>query len=369
MTLRSSIFRKLLLSGFLLITVTLLIMDFYLTRYTARQQVDQVEHVLTAQARILAEDIPADSSVLHQWTESAARRAQARITIIRRDGVVLADSQHDPETMENHLHRPEIQQAIHGRIGSSIRHSATLNRDLCYLAYPLAGGGREGSVLRIAVPLEQLDSAIAAVRRRVVGASLAAAALALIVAYYFSRRFTSRIRALQTFAEELPDGRFKALPPQGNDEIGALAGSLNRMAAQIGDLVDRLSLESARMQAILASMVEGVLAVDRERRVTFCNKSFARAMGTRIPVKEDMALPELVKEPELLQMIDRVLASGESVKARLQLPPGGGRAFEVQTAPLLTPSRRGAIAILHDISDLERLERVRKDFVANVSGK
>jgi two-component system phosphate regulon sensor histidine kinase PhoR len=369
MNLGNSIFRKLLLSAILLIFASLLIMDFYLTRYTADRQREAVQQRLAAQARVLAGEIPGSGGgSLEAWAKAAGARAQARITIIDPGGRVLADSERDPESMENHLNRPEIREALAGRIGTAIRHSATLNRDLCYVAYPLTSAGRTDLVLRLAVPLEELDTAIAEVRRRIFVVSLLAAVAALVIAYYFSRHFSRRIRRLQEFAESLPEGRFsRAMLKEGDDELGALAESLHRMSMQIGDLVDRLSLESARLEAILASMVEGVLAVDQDLRVMFCNNSFARAVGAQAPFAEQQLLREVVSDPALFEMIAEVLQSGEPQKKRLQLSAGEGRAFEAQVTRLLTPSRRGAIAILHDITDIERLERVRKDFVANVS--
>jgi two-component system phosphate regulon sensor histidine kinase PhoR len=114
-------------------------------------------------------------------------------------------------------------------------------------------------------------------------------------------------------------------------------------------------------------MVEGVLAVDNELRVTFCNESFARALGAELPVPEGLPVLALVRDPSFLDLLSRVIVTHESIKQRMQLAAADGRAFEVQAAPLALRSRRGAIAILHDITDLERLERIRKDFVANVS--
>ncbi len=369
MTLSSPIFRKLLASAFLLITVTLLVLDLYLTRYTARQQVEDVQQRLEAEARILSGELRSvKPGQLERWSQDAGARAQARATVINPQGVVLADSQHDPETMENHANRPEIQQAIQRQVGASIRHSATLNRDLCYLALRIDYGGRPGFVLRLAVPVTDVDAAIAAVRWRTLGASLVAALVALGIAYFFSRTFTQRINRLQAFAESLVEARFSGIyAPVEDDELGALGRSLNRMSAQLRELVDRLSLESARREAILASMVEGVLAVDADLRVTFCNDSFARVVGARTPVPELVPLLDLVRDPGLIDMLTQVLASGQSVKQRLQLPAAEARVFEAQATPLAAPTRRGAIAILHDITDLERLERVRKDFVANVS--
>jgi two-component system phosphate regulon sensor histidine kinase PhoR len=149
--------------------------------------------------------------------------------------------------------------------------------------------------------------------------------------------------------------------------LGALERSLVSAAAQLQDLVNRLSIEAEQRKAILASMVEGVLAVDSNLRITFANASFARAVGVASPIPAKLPLVDLIRDPELREILARVMAGGESVKRRLQLPAAADRIFEVQAAPLTSGAARGAIAILHDITDLERLERIRKDFVANVS--
>jgi len=152
-----------------------------------------------------------------------------------------------------------------------------------------------------------------------------------------------------------------------DDEMGRLARSLQRTAPRIRELVESLKLEGARREAILSSMVEGVLAVDRDLRVTFCNHSFARTVGARIPVNQGMPLLELMRDPGLLEIMTKVLVTGQRVERRLKLPAAQEHTFEVLAGPLAGPSTRGALAILHDVTELERLERVRKDFVANVS--
>jgi two-component system phosphate regulon sensor histidine kinase PhoR len=366
--LRSPIFRKLFLSATLLIAATLTVLDFYLARYMARHQVENVEQRLEAQARLVAAEVatvPRDQ--LASWARGTGPRAQARVTVMDARGVVLADSDHDSETMENHAGRPEVREALRAGRGTSIRHSHTLDHDLCYLAIPIVYQA-ERAVLRLAVPIENVDEAVSAIRLRLLAASLGAALLALAIAYAFSRSFTLRINRLRTFAESLVEsGGTGGLASDADDELGTLARSLDRAAAQHRALVERLSLESARRDAILASMVEGVLAVDNELRVIFCNQSFADAAGVKGPVTERLPLLELVRDPDLLDTLTQVLVTGQAAKRRLELSTAAGRAFEVQVAPLAAPSHRGAIAILHDVSDLERLERVRKDFVANVS--
>jgi two-component system phosphate regulon sensor histidine kinase PhoR len=368
MTFGSPIFRKLLASAFILIALTLVILDFFVTRYTAGREVQSAEQRLEAEARILATevaDVPRPH--LEDWAHQAAQRSGARVTMVDPQGVALADSHHDPETMENHATRPEIMAAYRNGVGSSTRHSATVNQDLCYLALRVAYQGQSGCVLRLAVPLVDVQTSIAAVRWRILWASLYAAAVALVLGYFFSQSFTQRIARLRAFAEGLVGAHFSQAPlPPADDELGALGRSLSTTAGQLRDLVDQLSVESAQREAILASMVEGVLAVDGSLRITFANASFARTVGVAHPIPARTLVVELVRAPELRDLLTRVLSAGESVKQRMQLP-AAERVFEVQAAPLTSGAARGAIAILHDITDLERLERIRRDFVANVS--
>jgi two-component system phosphate regulon sensor histidine kinase PhoR len=201
------------------------------------------------------------------------------------------------------------------------------------------------------------------------------AAISLGLAFALSPPVDRRIARMREFAEglleagdELPGasmlGRF------GVDELEALDRSLLRMAGQTRVLVERAKVESARREAILASMAEGVLAVDERLRVTFCNQALARLAGTRMP-SSGMPLMELVRDTALQETLSEVIRTGNLTKRHIQIPAANGRSFELQAAPLISGNKPGdkpgAIAILHDITDLERLENVRKDFVANVS--
>jgi two-component system phosphate regulon sensor histidine kinase PhoR len=193
-------------------------------------------------------------------------------------------------------------------------------------------------------------------------------ALAQAIAWFFSLLLAKRIRSLNQFTERLLDTPLSGDEvPEAADELGYLNQSLHRMSTRIRDLVGTLSLESARRESILASMVEGVLAVDNRLQIIFCNDSLARVLGAKPPVEEGTPVLDLVRDPALVNLLTQVIASGESVKHKIQLSSGEGKSFEAQAAPLAMPQRRGAIVILHDISDIERLERIRKDFVANVS--
>lgn len=227
--------------------------------------------------------------------------------------------------------------------------------------------------LLIALTLLALDWAYGGLRLqplyRAVLDVAAAAALAQIIAYVFSLLLAKRIRNLQALTDRLLDARLPETEvPNADDELGLLNQSLRRMASRIHELLDRLSLESSRREAILASMSEGVLAADNRLQVIFCNDSLARALGVTRPVAAGTPVLDLVRDPLLINLLTQVIATGQPMKHKLELTGGEGKFFEAQAAPLaITPQSRGAIIILHDITDIERLERVRKDFVANVS--
>jgi two-component system phosphate regulon sensor histidine kinase PhoR len=191
---------------------------------------------------------------------------------------------------------------------------------------------------------------------------------AIVMTWIFSRAIEWRIQRLKLFAEHVLDASNVDEPlPEEGEETVLLNQSLRRMASRIRELVERLSLESMRRDVILKSMAEGVLAVDHQMRVLFCNQALSDALDLKHPVEENTPLVGLVRDPKFLSLISGVLGSGEAVQSKLQFTTEDACMFEAYAAPLAVPPHRGALVILHDITGLERLERIRRDFVANVS--
>jgi two-component system phosphate regulon sensor histidine kinase PhoR len=221
------------------------------------------------------------------------------------------------------------------------------------------------AVALVAITLFVIDRTLIGteVRGRVFAIALCSSLLALLVAFFISRSLARRVSKLKQVAEGILDRPHE----DSSDDLGSLERSIEGVAKELRRLLDRLRFENARREAILSSMAEGVLAVDPDLRVTFCNTAFLRAIGFRGAAFEGLSLLELVRDTGLHQLLREVLATGEPQKLRFKLSAAYGRTFEVQATSLAMPSGRGAIAILHDITDLERLEQVRKDFVANVS--
>jgi len=191
---------------------------------------------------------------------------------------------------------------------------------------------------------------------------------AIVMTWIFTRSLAWRVQRLKTFAEQVLDTNDLDAPlPDEGEETAVLNQSFRRMAQRIRELVDTLSLESNRRDAILKSMAEGVLAVDHHMRVMFSNQALAQALGLKGPVETGTPLIGIVRDPGFLSLISGVLAKGEASSSKLQFTGEDSSVFEAYVTPLAIPQSRGALAILHDITGLERLERVRRDFVANVS--
>jgi two-component system phosphate regulon sensor histidine kinase PhoR len=237
-----------------------------------------------------------------------------------------------------------------------------------YYAEPVELPGHPNAVLRLAVPLTQVAASIAAVRTLILRASAVAALLALLVAYLTARTFTRRIRRIENYAKELVNADYSgALAAEGDDELGSVARSLRIMAEHFRGMLARIAQESSRREAILGSMVEGILAVERNLRITFYNDAFARAVHASMPAPNGVSLSHVVRDPAVGELLSRVIATGTPARERMCLISAEGRIFQVQAAPLDEPDGRGAIATFHDITELERLERTRKDCVANIS--
>ena len=360
---RNRIFRRYFWSAFLLFALTLFAIDFYVIRSSWLRRVDRLQAQLESEARILSGESVAN---LGRWAQAAAARSGARIAVIDPDGKVAADSAPDASTAASQSSSPEVAAAAQGRIGSGIRSLG--DTESLLVAAPFQNAGGRGWVLRLSSSLSEADALRSELRLKLLAASFFSLALALALTYQFMRSFSQRVERLRTYIVGLPDA---SLPddelPGGDDELGSLAQALRQTAPKIRELLEKLELEGSRREAILASMVEGVLAVDNELRVTFCNKSFARTIGARMPVQEGVPLLELARDPALRDILVGVLNTGQPIERRIHLRAGQAHAFEIQAAPLAGTSARGALAILHDVTELERLERVRKDFVANVS--
>ena len=377
---RARLFWKLGLTYGALLLVVLLAVHLYSARVIRSQAIRSANDQLASLLRLTLANPPQsdDPAELRDWTARAARSG-ARITIVDGSGRVLADSAADADNMENHANRPEIQQAIAQGTGQSVRRSATLNRELVYRTQRYDRAGTAPLVIRLALPLAQIDLSLVELRQRLLIATLVVLLLGGLVSFAFARMFAARVQRLQRFSQRIAEGDFRPLLREGpRDELSDLADSLNHTAARLDREIRLLSGERNRSSAILRSMVEGVAVIDAEERLVFYNRAFSEILNVDAASAEGRPLIEVVRNSELVGLIRRALRGEEGLQSDITMGITQTQSFSITAAPVKaldasTPGRApeekpsGAVVVLHDVTELRRLERVRQDFVANVS--
>jgi two-component system phosphate regulon sensor histidine kinase PhoR len=319
----------------------------------------------------LAEHFPAlDRDGVAALCNSRGKVADARLTVILTSGEVLGDSEENPDRMENHANRPEVKEALATGQGTAIRYSATLGVHMMYVAIPLKRDGQVAAVVRAAVPLEAVNRALAAVYLRVLMGGAVVALVAAGVGMLVSRRISGPLKEMKVGADRFAVGNFehKVLVPE-TEELAGLAETLNRMAAQLDEKIRIMARQQQEQEAILASMVEGVLAVDAGGRVLSLNQAAAAMLGAEPHAAVGRPIQEVVRNADLERLLTAVLEGGESAEGEVTLRLDVDRVFQVRGAPLRDADGReiGALVVLHDVTRLARLETMRRDFVANVS--
>jgi len=374
---RLNLFWKLGFAFFALLIAVLLPVDFYAERALRRDYERAGFDELAAIARIALANPPQTSSLppsnpeasasLRRWVAKMAA-SNVRVTVINADGQVLADSQSDPSTMENHAGRPEIRDAFAKGDGQSGRYSVTLRRSLLYYAVRLPVAGGAPVVLRFALPLQTVDQVIGEFRRRLWLASLVMLLVTGTASLLISRSFSDRVDRLTKFSLRVAEGDFRPIEAdRSGDTLDSLAVSLNQTAAQLDHTIRTLTEERNLSSAILGSMVEGVAVVNASERLLFSNGGFAEILGLDLPPKSGSALVEVVRQTELIEAVRGVLKGEPRVETEIVTGTLRQRFFAATVASVRAAETSGAVIVLHDITELRKLERVRRDFVANVS--
>jgi two-component system phosphate regulon sensor histidine kinase PhoR len=353
-----------------------LVMGIYVSRALEAQVVGRLQGTLVTHAALLNDafaplvDGPPGGGGLQARAQRYARILGARVTVIGADGTVLAESDRESvREMENHAGRPEVRQALAGTVGSDVRRSATLGRDLLYVAVPLEREGKRRGVLRLALPTHDVDEARALVRRTVVGGALLAVAVAVVIGLFVSRRVTRPLRGMEAAARRMAGGDLsQAVPVAGSDEIAALGVALNRTAVALSEKIERLGDEQAKVRTILDGMTEEVMALDERGRLLLLNPAARMMFGVENGAPEGRSFLEVIRQKGLLDLVEEVRSSGAPVRYELELGFPVNRVVSARGAPLgLGGEAAGVLLVLHDVTELRRLERVRSEFVANVS--
>ena len=295
-----------------------------------------------------------------------------RFTVIAADGRVLADSHEDPALMEPHDTRPEVLDARSRRTGQSVRFSKTLNQHMMYHALALRGhAGELVGYVRAALPLVEVDRQLDQLRHGVLLGALIGLLAALLIGWLIVRRLTRPLDEIGSSLQAFSAGDFSSRTHLARtDEFGELAAVMNAMAQELEERIARISEERNRLEAILAGMVEGVIAVDRQERILHINRVAARLLDMERAGSIGRPVWELARIPAVSEALSRCLKEQQQVEVEINRAAADGaeRVIELYASPLPgNGSPGGAVLVLHEVTELRRLEHIRRDFVANVS--
>ncbi|MBI4294629.1 MAG: HAMP domain-containing protein [Chloroflexi bacterium] len=341
----------------------------YLSRFFEESYLDELRTQLAGQARLVADIagpvFPRSDINVDDVAKRLGKKINARVTVIERSGIVLGDSSDDPSLMENHANRPEVIEALAKGVGSSIRYSATLGYRMMYAAVPIAVNGQTVGVARVALPLTDVNQALGHIHRTIILGALIAAAAAVLLSFQVSRITIDPVNRLTKMSRMMAQGELaQEISVTSRDEVGELAHSFNRMAARLKAMMALVTAERDKMATILSTMGDGIFVVDAECRVTTANQAALRMFHLAEDQTKGRTFVQIVHDYELNEVLQRCLKTRRQQTGTAETTPER-RFLRVVATPLEDQS--GCLLLIQDLSELRRLETVRRDFVANVS--
>jgi two-component system phosphate regulon sensor histidine kinase PhoR len=342
-----------------------------------RRQIDgRIEQTLVAEALLASdllgvmEPVNGEDAVarLDREADRMGALLGARVTLIAADGRVIGDSAEPIEALarlESHAGRPEVLQAARANTGISRRSSTTLGIDMLYVAVPVKHPAI--AFVRLALPLTTVRQQLRSVSTAA-GAALALALLAAaVIAYVMAGRVSRRVRAIAAVAARYREGDLT--PPAmdyGDDELGAVARTLDESVHQLGSRLGDLARDRGRMAAILAGMIEGVIVVDGQGRLQLVNHAAAEMLKLDEP-PIGRHYVESIRHPAIVDLVAATLSGNAPEHVELAPPRDPSRTVIARAAPTVAGQAQGVVLVLHDVTELKRADQIRRDFVANVS--
>jgi two-component system phosphate regulon sensor histidine kinase PhoR len=362
----------------LLIFLVMLGLGGYFSVLVRQIYMDRLQAQLSDAARLIGDSLASslDNNTGPGSLDSSARDyaglSGMRVTIIAPDGVVLGESEEPSTLLDNHLTRPEVAQALATGEGSSIRLSNTLNIQMLYLAQTVKSAGQTRGIVRVALPLQQVDASISRLQTVMMGVSFLAAALAILLAAWIAGRITLPLRELTDTVEKMSDSSLKgqrltsALIPRHTDEVGKLTGAFNSLALQLQSQIDDLQAERDKLAAVLQEMTDGVLIIDPSGKVQMLNTAAEDMFGTTLEAAVGRSVAQTVRHYQIVDLWQRCQETGEAQSAILEIIDK--KLYLQGVATPLGHAHSGSILLLfQNLTRLRQLETVRRDFVSNIS--
>lgn len=342
--------------------------QFYLNQVKLNLE-DEIDLILNNDQLIRSMD---DRQTLDLWIKKIGKEVDTRITIIDTDGTVLADSVFIPEKMDNYSSQPEIAEVLEGDIsGKAIRYSNALDTDMFYLASPIIREGQTLGAIRLAKSLKDINGAIKKNLRNYLLFFVLIIVLTTFLAWKFSSEIINPLNKVARVAGKIAGGDFheRIQLKHYENEIGTMARRFNFMADQLERKIAEISHEKSKAEAILSSMVDGVIAVDNKRKVLITNPAAVEMLNIVEDDIEGKDIIEVVRHHKIDDLLQQVLENNLVLSEEIILQKNDKKIFRCHLAPIINESgeTKGGVILFTDITELRRLEEVRKDFVANVS--
>jgi len=386
---RSPLFWRLYAGYVVVILISTLIVGMLISKQVEDSSISEIHHSLAMSSELLAEVAkPTLQHVSQTSSESPyqdslqeriihlGKNTQTRLTAIDLLGKVIADSQEDPRKMDNHNTRPEFISARQNGSAIETRYSKTLQQRMVYRALTVQDGKRLLGFVRVSLPLTNIDEKLLQLKINVFWGICLAAAAALLLGFFFANRFLSPLVKMTEVADSISKGDYnQRVRINQNDEMGLLAKAVNRMALSSSQRMEEITQDRNRLAKIFTGMVEGVIYVDQDQRIQHINQAAADMLSLTMPSCLDQKIWELVRIQELTSAVETALSSGQVVKSKLSKIEDDSRSktngteIHIYAAAMQDDKEKsiGAVVVLHDVSELAHLERIRRDFVSNAS--
>ena len=355
--------------------IILLSVGFFLysSKLLRDSYVSSLNKVMEQKARVVARLLPWQDQPgsLDAISRSLGQELGVRITVIARDGTVIGDSDEPAIDLENHGSRPEVIEAFSGGSGSSVRYSTSVKHELLYRAYRQTEGNRQ-RIVRVAVSLSEIQNFTSSLGRTLFLGLLLCSLFGLAVAYFASRRVSGRVNRLVEFSRALARGEFgeRVFPLSHPDELHLLEQNLHEMSLKVRDNINEIRAEKEKVDSILRCMVEGLLVLDPKGNVLLINEQAEKMFHVSHEQMQTDSFVEISRSPEMRRILQEVMAFDFTNRVYSKtVSVEDGRWFRVNAVSLQNGGARpsGSILVFHDITEIQRLETVRSDFVANVS--
>ena len=365
---KSGLFKRIFILYAIVILLAVLFVEIYITSAVRENYIDNLKKNLIVQINLISKNISFRQTNLDSLCRQLKKDTNARVTIIANDGKVIGDSDTDSALMDNHLHRTEIEQSLLFDTGMAIRHSDTLKHNFLYIAKNILQNGKAAGFIRMAVPLKDVDSSINLLRMKISLVVL----IVLLATWIFSVWQTDHLRRLlkqiTDFSRSLSRGEIdKRLFLKNAGEFDEIAGNLTAMSEKLQDMIAKNEEEKNRLNVILRSIPDALLIID-SRDIILLASSASRKFFGDTPVRGKPFI-EVVRNHDFFSLMDSVRKNLLPGIAEFRLDYPEERHVVVRVSPLFYKENElsGFVSIFHDITQLKKLEQMRKDFVANVS--